>query len=174
MARKEKSNYTQDNNQLKRKQSKPGRPKKPAKEQLKQLQVKVADVRMEIQAYSADMNNSQSDGNTTLDHSKVGSPEISVNEISFDETHNSIVDYDGMPKLSPMTKNSSDNAQTKASGDSMSNSIGGHDEGSSSDMDKPFLKPAAGRSRRERGRPRGNHGARKIAKTDSFEGTNSD
>ena len=161
MARKEKSNYTEENSQFKRKQAKAGRPKKPppVKEQSKQS-------RTDIETYSADTNNSiESEGN--LDNTKLASCENSINEsTSLDESRSSRTEYDGMPRLSPITDGA------RAGDASTGSSVAGtRDEGSSNDVDKPFLKPVAGRSRRERGRPRSNPGgARKIAKSDSFEG----
>lgn len=176
MARKEKSNYTQETSQWKRK-AKPGRPKKPTKEQSKLAQPKAPlEVKTEVVSQNGEANISQiGDENSTLEMSRIASPENSVNEISLEEPqNNSVNDYDGMPKLSPITKTNSDSGQSRITpSETSSNNPVANDESSSSDIDKPFLKPIAGRTRRDRGRPRSAQAARKIAKTDSFEGTNS-
>ncbi|XP_076233464.1 histone-lysine N-methyltransferase G9a [Calliopsis andreniformis] len=168
MARKEKSNYTEENLQFKkqRKYSKPGRPKKviQGKDQ-KQLQAKPPEIRPEAEVSMSDGNISISEVNSTLESSRNSSlAESSANETILDESQSFSSDFDGMPKLSPMIKNSE--SQTK-----LSNSIGSpiSDDIPLADIEKPFLKPATGRPKRERGRPRGSQGARKIAKADSFE-----
>ncbi|XP_043275266.1 histone-lysine N-methyltransferase EHMT2 [Venturia canescens] len=172
MARKEKSNYTLETSQWKRK-AKPGRPKKPMKEQSKPAQSKLtAEVKTEVVVQNGDTSNSLvGEGNSTLENSRLGNSENSINEVSLEESqNNSISDYDGMPKLSPITKTNSDGGQSRiTSSETSSNNPAGNDESSSSDIDKPFLKPVAGRTRRDRGRPRSAQAARKIAKTDSFE-----
>lgn len=171
MARKEKSNYTEENLQFKkqRKYNKPGRPKKviQGKDQNKQLQTKPPDIRQEAETSITDGNSSISEVNTTLECSRNSTmAETSANEAILDESQNFSSDFDGMPKLSPMIKSSE--SQTK-----LSNSIGSptSDDIPLADIEKPFLKPATGRPKRERGRPRGSQGARKIAKADLFEGT---
>lgn len=169
IARKEKSNYTEEHSK-KRKYSKPGRPKKvvQAKDQTKQgkdqTQAKLSDVRQDLE--------------TSLLSDNISTPESSMLESSHNTTlsdniNDSIIedsqsDFDGMPKLSPMTRNS--DTQNK-----LNNSIGSpeSDDIPLADIEKPFLKPAtSGRPKRERGRPRGsnNQGARKIAKSDAYEG----
>lgn len=168
MARKEKSNYTEENLQFKkqRKYNKPGRPKKviQGKDQ-KQLQTKPPDIRQEIESSISDGNITISEVNSTLEYSRNSISENNANETILDESQNYSSDFDGMPKLSPMIKSSE--SQTK-----LNNSIGSStsDDISLADIEKPFLKPAAGRPKRERGRPRGSQAARKIAKADSFEG----
>ncbi|XP_043795492.1 histone-lysine N-methyltransferase EHMT1 isoform X3 [Apis laboriosa] len=169
MARKEKSNYTEENLQFKkqRKYNKPGRPKKviQGKDQNKQLQTKPPDIRQEIESSISDGNITISEVNSTLEYSRNSISENNANETILDESQNFSSDFDGMPKLSPMIKSSE--SQTK-----LNNSIGSSasDDISLADIEKPFLKPAAGRPKRERGRPRGSQAARKIAKADSFEG----
>ncbi|PBC30578.1 Histone-lysine N-methyltransferase, H3 lysine-9 specific [Apis cerana cerana] len=169
MARKEKSNYTEENLQFKkqRKYNKPGRPKKviQGKDQNKQLQTKPPDIRQEIESSISDGNITISEVNSTLEYSRNSISENNANETILDESQNYSSDFDGMPKLSPMIKSSE--SQTK-----LNNSIGSStsDDISLADIEKPFLKPAAGRPKRERGRPRGSQAARKIAKADSFEG----
>ncbi|XP_016911060.1 histone-lysine N-methyltransferase EHMT2 [Apis cerana] len=168
MARKEKSNYTEENLQFKkqRKYNKPGRPKKviQGKDQNKQLQTKPPDIRQEIESSISDGNITISEVNSTLEYSRNSISENNANETILDESQNYSSDFDGMPKLSPMIKSSE--SQTK-----LNNSIGSStsDDISLADIEKPFLKPAAGRPKRERGRPRGSQAARKIAKADSFE-----
>lgn len=169
MARKEKSNYTEENLQFKkqRKYNKPGRPKKviQGKDQNKQLQAKPPDIRQEIESSISDGNITISEVNSTLEYSRNSTiSENIVNETVLDESQNFSSDFDGMPKLSPMIKADS---QAKL-GNSIGNST--NDDISLADIEKPFLKPAAGRPKRERGRPRGSQAARKIAKVDSFEG----
>ncbi|XP_043253694.1 histone-lysine N-methyltransferase EHMT1 isoform X1 [Colletes gigas] len=169
MARKEKSNYTEENLQFKkqRKYNKPGRPKKviQGKDQNKQAQTKPPDIRQEAETSITDGNSSLSEVNTALECSRNSSmSESNANEAILDESQNFSSDFDGMPKLSPMIKSSE--SQTK-----LSNSIGSptSDDAPLTDIEKPFLKPATGRPKRERGRPRGSQGARKIAKADLFE-----
>lgn len=171
MARKEKSNYTEENLQFKkqRKYSKPGRPKKvvQSKDQSKQLQVKPPDIRQEAETSVSDGNITVSELNSTLECSRNSSmSESNANDTVLDESQSFSSDFDGMPKLSPMIKSSE--SQTK-----LSNSISSptSDDIPLADIEKPFLKPATGRPKRERGRPRGSQAARKIAKADSFEGT---
>ncbi|XP_020288910.1 histone-lysine N-methyltransferase EHMT2 isoform X2 [Pseudomyrmex gracilis] len=175
IARKEKSNYTEEHSK-KRKYNKPGRPKKvvQGKDQTKQgkdqTQVKLADVRQDLETSMLSDNNINTSENSML--------ELSHNTTLSDNINDSIVedsqsDFDGMPKLSPMTRNS--DSQNK-----LNNSIGSpeSDDIPLADIEKPFLKPAtSGRPKRERGRPRGsNQGARKIAKSDAYEeaGKNND
>ncbi|CAL7947927.1 unnamed protein product [Xylocopa violacea] len=169
MARKEKSNYTEENLQFKkqRKYNKPGRPKKVihGKDQNKQLQAKPPDIRQEVESSISDGNITMSEVNSTLECSRNSTiSENSANETILDESQSFSSDFDGMPKLSPMIKSS--DSQSK-----LSNSIGSpaSDDIPLADIEKPFLKPAAGRPKRERGRPRGSQAARKIAKADSFE-----
>ncbi|XP_043507626.1 histone-lysine N-methyltransferase EHMT2 isoform X2 [Frieseomelitta varia] len=168
MARKEKSNYTEENLQFKkqRKYNKPGRPKKviQGKDQNKQLQTKPPDIRQELESSILDGNITISEVNS-LEYSRNSTvSENNTNETILDESQNFSSDFDGMPKLSPMIKSSE--SQTKL-GNSIGNSS--NDDISLMDMEKPFLKPATGRPKRERGRPRGSQAARKIAKADSFE-----
>lgn len=170
MARKEKSNYTEENLQFKkqRKYNKPGRPKKviQGKDQNRQLQAKPPDIRQEIESSTSDGSITISEVNSSLEYSRNSSiSENIVNETVLDESQNFSSDFDGMPKLSPMIKSSDSQAKL---GNSIGNST--NDDTSLSDIEKPFLKPAAGRPKRERGRPRGSQAARKIAKVDSFEG----
>ncbi|XP_054008738.1 histone-lysine N-methyltransferase EHMT2 isoform X1 [Hylaeus anthracinus] len=170
MARKEKSNYTEENLQFKkqRKYNKPGRPKKAiqGKDQNKQLQTKPPDIHQETEVSITDGNGNMSEVNSTLECSRNSSMSENIaNETIPDESQNFSSDFDGMPKLSPMIKSAE--SQTK-----LSNSIGSptSDDVPLADIEKPFLKPAtAGRPKRERGRPRGSQGARKIAKADLFE-----
>ncbi|XP_071560297.1 histone-lysine N-methyltransferase EHMT2 [Temnothorax nylanderi] len=165
MARKEKSNYTEE--YKKKKYNKPGRPKKivPGKDPIKQTQVKPSDVRQEMETSLT------SDNSTTemLESSRDTSlPENSMNDNVMDDSQSFSSDFDGMPKLSPMTRSSE--SQTK-----LGNSIGSpsSDDTPLADIQKPFLKPAtqpAIRPKRERGRPRGStQAARKIAKADLYE-----
>lgn len=167
MARKEKSNYTEEFK--KRKYNKPGRPKKivPGKEQIKQTQVKPSEARQDTDT------SLMSDGaaeNTMLESSRNTSvSENSVNDSVVEDSQTFSSDFEGMPKLSPMTKNSE--SYTK-----LGNSIGSpnSDDIPLADIQKPFLKPATQptvRPKRERGRPRGStQAARKIAKADLYEG----
>lgn len=170
MARKEKSNYTEENLQFKkqRKYNKPGRPKKvvQGKDQNKQVQAKPPDIRQDAEPSIIDGNISISEVNTTVDSSRNSAmSETSTNETLLDDSQSFSSDFEGMPKLSPMIKSSE--SQSK-----MNNSLGSpiSDEVPLADIEKPFLKPATGRPKRERGRPRGSQGARKIAKADLFEG----
>lgn len=159
MARKEKSNYTGEFKR--RKYNKPGRPKKlnSLKDQVKQ---KLSDVRAESETSLL------SDGNTSesiiLDSSRNTLSENSINDSVMEDLSS---DFEGMPKLSPMTRNSESLAK-------LNNSIGSpvSDDIPLADIEKPFLKPAtATRPRRERGRPRGSsQSARKIVKADAYEG----
>ncbi|XP_014476702.1 PREDICTED: histone-lysine N-methyltransferase EHMT1 [Dinoponera quadriceps] len=171
MARKEKSNYTEDMQCKKRKYSKPGRPKKiiPGRDPIKPVQMRLSDMRhpeadtslLTDSNAAESMLDSSSRNSTTLllENSNIND---SVNEDSLIYSSSEFAD---MPKLSPMTRSS--DSQTKLS------SIGspGSDDIPLADIEKPFLKPAtAGRPKRERGRPRGStQAARKIAKADVYE-----
>lgn len=175
MARKEKSNYTEEHLQFKkRKYSKPGRPKKliPGKDQTKPVQVRLSDMRHQEADTSllSDSGNVSASESMVMDSSRntTSQSEVSsMNDSAADDSQTFSSDFEGMPKLSPMTKSSE--LQTK-----LGNSIGspGSDDIPLADIEKPFLKPAtAGRPRRERGRPRGStQAARKIAKADIYEG----
>lgn len=170
MAIKEKSNYTEEHLKFKkqRRYSKPGRPKKipQGKEQAKQTQSKGSDARQESEASLPDIVNNASEVNMSLETSRNSiTVEGSTNDTTLDESQSYSSEFDGMPKLSPMTRSS--DIQTK-----LGSSIGSplSDETPLADIEKPFLKPATGRPKRERGRPRGSQAARKIAKVDSFEG----
>lgn len=167
MARKEKSNYTEEFK--KKRYNKPGRPKKivPGKDQMKQTQVK--DVRQEMETLltsdgvsTAESTMLESSRNTTLSENTM-SDSVAENLQSFSP------DFEGMPKLSPMTKNSESQIKLVNSISSSSS-----DDIPLADIQKPFLKPAtqsAIRPKRERGRPRGStQAARKIAKADLYEG----
>jgi hypothetical protein len=168
MARKEKSNYTEEHMQSKkRKYNKPGRPKKlPGKEQAKQSLGKLSDIRQEADTSVLDSNISITES-TILDSSRNSISESGGNDSNMEELQSLSSDFDGMPKLSPMTKNSE--SQIKPS-----NSISSptSEDVPLADIEKPFLKPAtATRPKRERGRPRGStQAARKIAKADPYEG----
>lgn len=169
MARKEKSNYTEEHLQFKkqRKYSKPGRPKKvvPGKDHNKQAQTKPPDISQETEASISDTNVGTPEINSTLDSSKNSIlSDNSANETTLDDSQSFTSDFEGMPKLSPMTK--SGDSHTK-----LSNSIGSpsSDDIPLAEIEKPFLKPATSRPKRERGRPRGSQAARKIAKADLFE-----
>ncbi|KAK0089007.1 hypothetical protein PV325_009758 [Microctonus aethiopoides] len=150
MARKEKSNSTEENK--KRKYTKPGRPKKTTtvKETIKSQTVTNSH---------SEYNNHQSDSNSLPDNSKTLSPDNSSANDTVDDSQKLLKDFDGMPKLSPMVKKL--DAQLKVND--------GLTDDSTSQSDKPFLKPVAAKTKRDRGRPRSNHAARKIAKNDSFE-----
>jgi len=167
MARKEKSNYTEEHMQSKkRKYSKPGRPKKliPGKEQAKNLG-KLSDVRQEADTSLLDSNISES---SLLDSSRNSIiSESGGNDSNVEESQSLSSDFDGMPKLSPMTKNSESQIKPNNSISSPTS-----DDVPLADIEKPFLKPAtAARPKRERGRPRGStQAARKIAKADPYEG----
>lgn len=171
MARKEKSNYTEEFG--KRKYNKPGRPKKivPGKEQIKQIQAKLPDGRPDMETSQI----ASSDGNSTVDSTILDSSrnassltENSVNDSVMEDSQTFSSDFEGMPKLSPMTRSSESHAKL---GNSISSP--GSDDIPLSDIQKPFLKPAtqpAVRPKRERGRPRGStQAARKIAKADLYE-----
>lgn len=169
MARKEKSNYTEEFK--KRKYNKPGRPKKivPGKDQIKQISVKLSDVRQEMETSLMSDSISTAE-NTMLESSRNTSlSENSVNDSIVEDSQSFSSDFEGMPKLSPMTRSSE--PQTKL-GNSISSSSS--DDIPLADIQKPFLKPAtqsAIRPKRERGRPRGStQAARKIAKADLYEG----
>jgi len=166
MARKEKSNYTEEFK--KKRYNKPGRPKKivPGKDQMKQAQAK--DVRQEMETLLT------SDGVSTAESTMLESSrntslsENTMNDSVAEDLQSFSPDFEGMPKLSPMTKSSE--SQIK-----LSNSINSSsDDIPLADIQKPFLKPAtqsAIRPKRERGRPRGStQAARKIAKADLYEG----
>ncbi|KAL6260736.1 hypothetical protein P5V15_008259 [Pogonomyrmex californicus] len=172
MARKEKSNYTEELHMQikKRKYNKPGRPKKiiPGKDQTKQSQTKVSDSR-EMETLLASDSNISTAENAMLDSSrKTSISENSINDTVLEDSQSFLSDFEGMPKLSPMTRSSE--SQTK-----MNNSISSpsSDDIPLADIQKPFLKPAtqsAIRPKRERGRPRGStQAARKIAKADLYE-----
>lgn len=179
MARKEKSNYTEEHLQFKkRKYSKPGRPKKliPGRDQVKPAaQAKLADSRphqdAEVSLLSDGGNTSTTSDSTLLESSRNSSTldgsNIDESVVAEDAAQTYSSDFDGMPKLSPMTRSSE--SQTK-----LTNFVGspGRDDVSLADIEKPFLKPAtAARPKRERGRPRGStQAARKIAKADLYEG----
>ncbi|XP_011347416.1 histone-lysine N-methyltransferase EHMT2 isoform X2 [Ooceraea biroi] len=169
MARKEKSNYTEEHMQSKkRKYNKPGRPKKivPGKEPAKQTQGKPSDVRQEIDTLL--LSDGSISENALLDSTRNSVSEGGVNDNTTEESQSFSSDFDGMPKLSPMMKTSE--PQTK-----LSNSISSpsSDDVPLADIEKPFLKPVtANRPKRERGRPRGStQAARKIAKADLYEET---
>ncbi|KAG7196630.1 hypothetical protein KM043_015978 [Ampulex compressa] len=169
MARKEKSNYTEEHLQFKkqRKYNKPGRPKKviPGKEPVKQLQIKASEVSQEPEVPNSDGIIGMSDLKANLESSKTPVLlESSSGEMSLDESQSFSSDFDGMPKLSPMNKNTE--SQTK-----LNNSIASpiSEDTPLAEIEKPFLKPATSRPKRERGRPRGSQAARKIAKVDLFE-----
>ncbi|XP_051167228.1 histone-lysine N-methyltransferase EHMT2 [Leptopilina boulardi] len=171
IARKEKSNYTEEHLQFKpiRKYNKPGRPKKilSTKEVSKQIHSKVTETDNESDNNTVEGNNSSNEINLSQENSKNWSiNESSTSDLTINDSQNSCTEFDGMPKLSPILKNT-DSSQTK-SGNSIKNSIT-DDVASMSDNDKPFLKPVIGKTKRERGRPKGSLGARKIAKSDSFE-----
>ncbi|XP_043464292.1 histone-lysine N-methyltransferase EHMT2 isoform X2 [Leptopilina heterotoma] len=173
IARKEKSNYTEEHLQFKpiRKYNKPGRPKKilPTKEVAKQINSKVAEADNESDNNTVEGNNSINEVNMSQDASKNWSAnESSTSDLTINDSQYSGTDFDEMPKLSPILKNT-DSAQIK-SGNSTKTAIT-DDAATMSDNDKPFLKPAIGKTKRERGRPKGSLGARKIAKSDSFEGS---
>lgn len=170
MARKEKSNYTEEHLQFKkRKYSKPGRPKKLVlgKDQIKQTQIKPSDVRQEAETSLLSDGNISTSENSMLESSCNTILSENMNDSVVEDTQSFSSDFDGMPKLSPMTRSSE--SQIK-----LGNSIGspGSDDVPLADIQKPFLKPAtASRPKRERGRPRGStQAARKIAKADSYEG----
>lgn len=166
MARKEKSNYTEEHMQSKkRKYSKPGRPKKLVLGKEQGKQGKLSDIRQEID--TSLLSDSNANENTLLDSSRNSAlSENSINNSNVEESQFSS-EFDGMPKLSPMTKSSEPHTKLSNSVSSPSS-----DDIPLADIEKPFLKPAtASRPKRERGRPRGsNQGARKIAKVDSYEG----
>lgn len=170
MARKEKSNYTDERKfKHERKYSRPGRPKKIVKwkDQNKQADVKNSDNRNDNSQNVSDLNGTQSDLNVSLETSKNTTlSDKSQNNAGSDETQDSSMDFEGMPKLSPISKNP-DNSQTNAS-HSIPASPREDDAVANVETDKPFLKPVIARGRRERGRPKGSGSARKIAKADSF------
>lgn len=168
MARKEKSNYTEEFK--KKRYNKPGRPKKivPGKEQIK-VQVKASDVRQEMET-SLTSDGVSTAENTMLESSRNTSlSENTMSDSVVEDLQSFSSDFEGMPKLSPMTRSSE--SQTKL-GNSISSPSS--DDIPLADIQKPFLKPAtqpAIRPKRERGRPRGStQAARKIAKADLYEG----
>lgn len=167
MARKEKSNYTEEAVK-KRKYSKPGRPKKlvTGKDQ-KQTQAKSSDIRQEAETSLLSDGNISTSENSMLESSRNTTLSENMNDSIVEDAQSFSSDFDGMPKLSPMTRSSE--SQMK-----LGNSIGspGSDDVPLADIQKPFLKPAtASRPKRERGRPRGSsQAARKIAKADPYEG----
>lgn len=170
MARKEKSNYTEEHLQFKkRKYSKPGRPKKlvSGKDQIKQTQAKPSDVRQEAETSLLSDGNISTSDSSMLESSRNAILSENMNDSVVEDTQSLSSDFDGMPKLSPMTRSSE--SQVK-----LGNSIGSpvSDDVPLADIQKPFLKPAtASRPKRERGRPRGStQAARKIAKADPYEG----
>lgn len=169
MARKEKSNYTDEFK--KKRYNRPGRPKKiiPGKEQVKQAHTKLSDVRQDMEMSltsdsisTAESTMLESSRNTTLS-------ENSLNDSVLEDSQIFSSDFEEMPKLSPMTRSSE--SHTKL-GNSISSPSS--DDIPLADIQKPFLKPATQstvRSRRDRGRPRGStQAARKIAKADLYEG----
>ncbi|EFN60467.1 Histone-lysine N-methyltransferase, H3 lysine-9 specific 5, partial [Camponotus floridanus] len=169
MARKEKSNYTEEHLQFKkRKYSKPGRPKKlvSGKDQIKQTQAKPSDVRQEAETSLVSDGNISTSDSSMLESSRNAILSENMNDSVVENTQSLSSDFDGMPKLSPMTRSSE--SQVK-----LGNSIGSpvSDDVPLADIQKPFLKPAtASRPKRERGRPRGStQAARKIAKADPYE-----
>ncbi|XP_036142402.1 histone-lysine N-methyltransferase EHMT2 isoform X2 [Monomorium pharaonis] len=165
MARKEKSNYTEE--YKKKKYNRPGRPKKivPGKEQMKQTQAKISDIRQDMET---SLTSDVSTDGMMLESSRNTSLENSINDTVIEDSQSFSSDFEGMPKLSPMTRSSE--SQPK-----LGNSIGspsGSDDIPLADIQKPFLKPATQsvRPKRERGRPRGTtQAARKMAKSDAFE-----
>lgn len=171
MARKEKSNYTEEHLQFKkRKYNKPGRPKKIVlgKDQAKPVQAKHLDTRHQDSETSllSDSGNISTSESSALESSRNTTLDGSNASDNIAEDSQKYSDFDGMPKLSPMTKSSE--LQNKLSNFTSPNM----DDVSLADIEKPFLKPAtAARPKRERGRPRGStQAARKIAKADLYEG----
>ncbi|XP_046738026.1 histone-lysine N-methyltransferase EHMT2 isoform X1 [Diprion similis] len=170
MARKEKSNYTDERKfKNEKKYSRPGRPKKIVKwkDQNKQSDKKNCENRTDNSRNVTDINGMPSDVNASLDSSRNNTTlsDKSPNDISSEDPQNSSMDLEGMPKLSPITK-TVDSSQT-SSGHSTSPTRE-DDMAMNIESDKPFLKPIISRSKRERGRPKGSTSARKIAKVDSF------
>ncbi|XP_034948298.1 histone-lysine N-methyltransferase EHMT1 [Chelonus insularis] len=146
IARKEKKYSTEENK--KRKYTKPGRPKKTL----------VKETKTTSNSYVEYNNSYNSDSNSFVDSSKNTSPGDNTTTDNLDISKRSVIDYEGMPKLSPMIKN----AETQSK-------VADGDENSPVDGDKPFLKPATSR-KKDRGRPRNSvQLARKVIKTDSFE-----
>lgn len=174
MARKEKSNYTEDMQRKKRKYNRPGRPKKliPGRDPVKPVQMRLSDIRHQEADTSLLSDSGVSAPESIFDSSRNSATSLSENNsindsINEDSLTYSSSEFADMPKLSPMTRSS--DSQIK-----LSNSIGspGSDDIPLADIEKPFLKPAtAGRPKRERGRPRGStQAARKIAKADVYDG----
>ncbi|XP_012253973.2 histone-lysine N-methyltransferase EHMT1 isoform X2 [Athalia rosae] len=169
MARKEKSNYTEERRvKSDRKYSRPGRPKKIAKweDEPKQPVAKITDIPSDSSQNISDINGTQSDASSTLDTFKNTSlSENSSNDVALDDTQNTSMDFEGMPKLSPVSK-VLDGNQTNSTRSVPESPTKDEDTVINTETDKPFLKPILGRGKRERGRPKGSANARKIAKTD--------
>ena len=170
IARKEKSNCTEEHLQFKpiRKYNKPGRPKKilQIREGNKHSHSKLSEARNDLINNTFKTNNSLNKISSSIESFKNSTfTEISVSDSVLDDSQNSFADFDEMPKLSPIMKNS-DPLQMKL-GNTASSPVS--EDGSIIDIDKPFLRPVTGKTKRERGRPRGSSGVRKIAKTNSFE-----
>ncbi|XP_032672802.1 histone-lysine N-methyltransferase EHMT1 isoform X2 [Odontomachus brunneus] len=172
MARKEKSNYTEDMQRKKRKYNRPGRPKKiiPGRDPIKPVQMRVSDIRHQEADTSLLSDSGVSASENMFDSSRTSATSLSENNsindnINEDSLTFSSSEFADMPKLSPMTRSS--DSQIK-----LSNSIRSpSSDDALVDIGKPFLKPAtAGRPKRERGRPRGStQAARKIAKADVYD-----
>lgn len=155
MARKEKSNYTEEHLQFKKqkKYSRPGRPRKIVVEKAEEI------AKEEPPKTPSKANTSlDSEKNTSLVESDTSDTIVNDSQICTD-------DFQGMPKLSPIAK-ASDIIQSKLN-NSVNSTI--NEEASVEDLEKPFLKPIT-KIKRERGRPRGSFSARKIQKLAMLEG----
>lgn len=151
IARKEKSNYTEESLHLKKqkKYSRPGRPKK--------VLAKTADSTDKTAQNSlTDLNNS------VTDDSLQDSQNCTTEETNDHENKNS-VDIEGMPKLSPKATADLSNSKFNHLGSPMSDDC-------ATLNDQPFLKPVTARSRRERGKAKTNFAAKRITKSETLDG----
>uniref|UniRef100_A0A0C9RUF6 EHMT1_1 protein n=1 Tax=Fopius arisanus TaxID=64838 RepID=A0A0C9RUF6_9HYME len=142
MARKEKSNYT--DNKVTKKSVKPvtGRPKRISAGRDSKRDSKGSEGKAE--SLVNDLGNSQADGGS-LEEARASPGDETKSRASGE--------FEGMPKLSPMVKN-----QDKL----------GKEE-TLVKNDKPFLRPVTGKNRRDRGRGRNGPGGRRLLKVEGFE-----
>jgi euchromatic histone-lysine N-methyltransferase len=181
MARKEKSNYTEEN--TKRKYSRPGRPKKlipDKKDTLPKLNPldpsKLVSNKkdtlpklnpLDPSKFIADKKDSLPKL-SPLDPSKNIPIDNDISCINLDDSRKTNK-YEGMPKLTPIIK-SCEIIQSKFS-DQINDDNNMKDESFLKNVDESFLKPVSMKTKREKGRLKSNGTARKIAKGGVFEGT---
>ncbi|XP_066586764.1 histone-lysine N-methyltransferase EHMT1 isoform X2 [Prorops nasuta] len=171
IARKEKSNYTEEHLQSKkqRRYSKPGRPKKSSlsKDLIKSAKNLDCHIQEGGEAVSNHNLTDVSDLSTSLETVGTNSSLADTSELISNELQNTSINLNDMPKLTPATKNTE--GQIPRLNNSSVSPIRDDEVSNSLESEKPFLRPSAGRPRRERGRPRSVQVARKIAKADTSE-----